>query len=413
MVTRRQRQPSSRKTVHKDLSVLRYIYANSKASRMELAKQTGSSAGSITAIARRLLAKGLVVESGQASTQFGRKPVLLRVRNDAAYSVGVDLGSFFLRVVVADMNGNIVHKLQTETELPRGRDHVVNRTFQAIHRTIEESRVPKRAIQGIGMGHSAVIDSRRGVVLSLPRQGQMLEWKNFPFRDLLESEFGLPCLLEDSVPAIAIAEKHFGLGADLDDFIYIDAGVGIGGAIFINGRLYRGPGGSAGEFGHVTVDENGPLCCCGSNGCLEAMASGAAIMQAVRTAIEKGVDSKVRDLAHGDLERISIECITEAAIQNDPLAFRILDEAIGHIGVALADVVNLLNPSVVVFGGGLFRAAPQFLLDALKRPLRQRALEKSASEVQLKVSRLGAEAGALGAARLISERILDNLYQQR
>jgi glucokinase len=215
------------------------------------------------------------------------------------------------------------------------------------------------------------------------------------------------------VPAIAIAEKHFGLGADLDDFIYIDAGVGIGGAIFINGRLYRGPGGSAGEFGHVTVDENGPLCCCGSNGCLEAMASGAAIMQAVRTAIEKGVDSKVRDLAHGDLERISIECITEAAIQNDPLAFRILDEAIGHIGVALADVVNLLNPSVVVFGGGLFRAAPQFLLDALKRPLRQRALEKSASEVQLKVSRLGAEAGALGAARLISEKILDNLYQQR
>jgi glucokinase len=311
------------------------------------------------------------------------------------------------------MNGNIVHKLQAETELARGRDHVVDRTFQAIHRAIEESRVPKRAIQGIGMGHSAVIDSRRGVVLSLPRQGRMLEWKNFPLRDRLEAEFGLPCLLEDSVPAIAIAEKHFGLGVDLDDFIYIDAGVGIGGAIFINGRLYRGPGGSAGEFGHVTVDENGPLCCCGSNGCLEAMASGAAIIQAVRTAIEKGVDSKVRDLAHGDLERISIECITEAAIQNDPLAFRILDEAIGHIGVALADVVNLLNPSVVVFGGGLFRAAPQLLLDALKRPLRQRALEKSANEVQLKVSRLGAEAGALGAARLISEKILDNLYQQR
>jgi glucokinase len=230
---------------------------------------------------------------------------------------------------------------------------------------------------------------------------------------MLEEEFDVPCLLDDSVKAIAIAEKHFGLGKNLHDFIYIDVGMGIGAAIFINENLYRGSGGSAGEFGHMTVDERGPLCCCGSNGCLEAMASGGAIIQAVRSAIEKGVDSKVRELANGNLDQITIEQVAQAASQNDPLAFRILDEAISHIGVALADVVNLLNPSVVIFGGGVFRAAPQLLLDTLKRPLKQRALEKSANEVQLKGSALGGEAGALGAARLISERVLEQVYREK
>lgn len=401
------------KSVQTELALLRAIYANHRASRIELARQMGSSAASITAISQRLLAREIVVELGQRSTHFGRKPILLSVRDDAAYVVGVDLGTFFLRVLIADINGHIIYKTQTETRLSEGRNQVLKKTFEAIHQAIVESRVPKRAIKGIGVGHSAVIDSQQGIVISLPRPGQMTEWKNLPLRDILEEEFALPCLLEDSVKAIAIAEKHFGLGQNLHNFIYIDVGMGIGAGIFIGGSLYRGHGGSAGEFGHITVDERGPLCCCGSNGCLEAMASGGAIIQAVRSAIEKGVDSKVRDLADADLDRITIEHIVEAAGQNDSLAFRILDEAISHIGVALADVVNLLNPSVVIFGGAVFRAAPQFLLETLKRPLKQRALEKLANEVQLKVSSLGGEAGALGAARLISERILEQLYLEK
>ena len=327
-----------------------------------------------------------------------------------AYLVGVDLGSYFLRVLIADVNGQIVYKTQTETHLSRGRDRVLKRTFDAIHKAITESRVPTPAIKGIGIGHSAVIDSRRGIVVSLPRPGPTVEWRNLALAQMVEEEFDLPCLLDDSVKAIAIGEKHFGSGKNLRDFIYIDVGMGIGAGIFINGNLYRGSGGSAGEFGHMTIDERGPVCCCGSNGCLEAMASGAAIIQAARLAIEKGVDLRVRELAKGDLNQITLEHIAQAAFQNDALAFRILDEAVSHIGVALADVVNLLNPSVVIFGGGLFRAAPQLLLDGLKRPLKQRALEKLAGEVELRVSSLGSEAGALGAARLVSERILESVY---
>lgn len=400
------------KSSDKELNVLRLIHAKRNISRMELAKRTSLSAASITAIVQRLIDKGLVVESGHNSSALGRKPVSLSVRNDAGFLVGVDLGSFYTRVVITDIRGALVLKREFETGIPDGRDLVLSRTLTAIHQAIDDSRTPQTAIKGIGIGHSGVIDANKGLVLSFPRPGQMAEWKNVPLRDILEREFGVPCLLEDSVRAIATAEKKFGLGADLDDFIYVDVGMGIGAALFIDGKLYRGPGGSAGEFGHMTVNEHGPLCCCGNYGCLETLASCGAIIQSVKSAIEKGVDSRVRELAQGNLDRISIEMIGQAALQNDSLSFRLLHEAVSHIAVSLADVVNLLNPHFLIFGGALFRCARELFLEPLKRTIRQRALEKSANEVELEISTLGSEAGALGAGRLISEIVVEKLYRE-
>ncbi len=149
--------------------------------------------------------------------------------------------------------------------------------------------------------------------------------------------------------------------------------MGIGAAIFINGEIYRGPGGNAGEFGHMTVDERGPLCSCGNNGCVEALASCAAIIRTVRGAINTGVNTKVRELAQGKFENISIEIIAQAAIENDSLASRVLRDATSHIAVALADVVNLLNPKIVIFGGALFQSAPELLMEELKRSIKRRA----------------------------------------
>ena len=401
------------KTARKEMRLLRPIHSNQNVSRVELAKRTGASAGSMTAMVQRLIARRLVVESGKGETNAGRKPVSLSLRHDLGYVVGVDLGSFFLRVIVADILGNICHQIETETRMAEGREQVLSRTFGAIHRTIETSRVPKAAIQGIGMAHSGVVDSQTGIVLCFPRPGQMTQWRNVPLRDMLEKEFGIPSLVDDSARMMALAEKHFGLGRDTADFLFIEVGMGIGASIFIDGKLYRGPGGSAGELGHMTVNEDGPLCSCGNNGCLEALASCAALIQAVRSGIQQGVISKVSELVDGDLGRISIEMIVQAARENDTLALRVLDEAVSHIGVVLADVINLLNPGVVIFGGPLFREGQELLLDRLRQVIRQRALEKSANEVQLKVSSLRSEAAALGAARLISEEVLERLYMNK
>ncbi len=396
----------------RELAILRLIHSGANYSRLDIARKTGLSPALITSIVRNLIVRQLVIEAPAVSSSVGRKPVPLEVRSDAGFLTGVDIGSYYTHVVVTDMKGQIVYKEQVETGIPDGRVRVLQRVFKCVRRAIAASGVSRELILGMGIAHSGVIDARKGLVLSFPRPGQMVEWKNVPLQAIFEKEFHLPCLLEDSVRTMATAERHFGLGRDVDDFLFVEVGMGIGAAVFFESKLYRGGGGKAGEFGHITVDENGPLCSCGNNGCLESVASCAAIIQAGRLAIERGVDSRIRDLALGDLNRISIEVIAQAAAENDSLAFRVLQEASSYIARGLADLVNLLNPRVIIFGGALFRAAPQLLDDPLRRIIRQRSLEKSANDVQLRVSPLGAEAGALGAARMIADRALRGLYLQ-
>jgi predicted NBD/HSP70 family sugar kinase len=380
---------------------------------MELAKITGASAGSMTAMVKRLIRKGLIIESGKASGNLGRKPVSLSLRSDLGCVVGVDLGSFLTRVVIADISSNLLYKAEMQTGMADGREAVIRRTFDAIRQGLNEAYVSLDTLKGIGMAHSGVIDSQKGLVLCFPRPGQMTQWRNVPLRDMLEKEFGVPSTLDDSARMMALAEKHFGLGQLLTDGIFIEVGMGIGASIFIDDVLYRGPGGSAGEFGHMTVEENGRLCSCGNRGCLEAMASCAAIIQGVKSAIEQGVNSKVPELIDGDLKRMGVEVIVQAAKENDTLSCRVLHEAISHIGVMLADVINLLNPSCVVFAGPLFRHGGDFLLDQVKDVIRRRALEKSANEAKLRISSLGSEAAALGAARHITQQVLETLYHEK
>jgi predicted NBD/HSP70 family sugar kinase len=394
----------------KELLILRLIHSGSNRSRLELARKANLSPAAVTSIVQSLINKRLVVEGSATSSSVGRKPVPLQIRPDAAYLIGVDIGSYYLRVVVTDMNGTIQYQHQSKTNLAEGRDRVLKRAFEVIRGAMSGSGLPQSAIAGIGIGHSGVIDSQNGMVLSFPRPGQMAEWRNIPLQSIFEKEFQVPCLLEDSVRTIAIAEQFFGLGKDLDDFIYIDVGMGIGAAIFFDGKLYRGAGGKAGEFGHITVDQDGPLCSCGNNGCLEAVASCAAIIEAVQTAIDRGVDSKVRSLSGGDLDQVSIELIAQAGTENDSLAFRVLHEAASYIANGLADLVNLLNPKLILFGGALFRATPNLLSDPIRTIIKQRSLEKSSNDVRLEVSPLGSEAGALGASRLIAGKTLESLY---
>ena len=401
------------KSSQKELRLLALILGNHNTSRIELAKMTGASVGSMTAMVRRLILNGLVVESGKGPASLGRKPVSLSLPSELGQLVGIDLGSFLTRIVVADVSSKISYKAEMETRMAEGRDAVIRRTFAAIHHAIKEARVARGALKGIGMAHSGVIDSQKGVVLCFPRPGQMTQWRNVPLRNMLEKEFVVPSALDDSARMMALAEKHFGLGQELNDALFIEVGMGIGACIFVDGKLYRGSGGSAGEFGHMTVEENGPLCSCGNRGCLEAMASCAAIIQAVKSAIEQGVNSKIPELVDGNLDRIGVEVIVQAAKENDVLSFRVLREAIARIGVMLADVINLLNPSSVIFAGPLFRHSGDFLLDHLKDVIRRRALEKSAGEAQLRISNLGSEAAALGAARLITEQVLERLYHEK
>jgi len=411
--SRKQSKRTTSKSAQKELRLLSLIQANHNPSRIELAKITGASVGSMTEMVQRLIRKGLVVESGKGRASLGRKPVSLSLRNDLGHVVGVDLGSFLTRIVVAEISGNISYKTEMATEMVDGREVVLRRTFDAVHHALNQARLSSASFKGIGMAHSGVIDTVKGLVLCFPRPGQMTQWRNVALRDMLQKEFSVPSALDDSARMMALAEKRLGLGQELNDALFIEIGMGIGASIFIDGKLYRGPGGSAGEFGHMTVDENGPLCSCGNRGCLEAMASCAAIIHAVRDALAQGVNSRVPELVEGNLDRIGVEVIVQAAKENDTLSCRVLHDAISRIGLMLADVINLLNPNYVIFAGPLFREGGDFVLDQVKDVVRRRALEKSATEAKLRISKLGSEAAALGAASLITQEVLEKLYHEK
>ena len=402
-----------RKSAQNELLLLKLIQMTPAISRVELSKLSGLSSAAVTGLIGSLVTKGFLAQELSSTKAIGRKRVSLRLRSSLGCAIGIDLGTFNLRIVVTDFNGEILAGRQEKTEMWRGRAGVLERCFALVRETIAAAGVEYENILGIGLAFSGVIDVQNGRILSYPRLGQVEQWRNVPLRKIIEDEFGVPCILEDSVRAVATSEKCFGAGQLLKDFVYVDIGMGVGAAIFINGQIYRGFNGSAGEFGHMTVDENGPLCCCGSNGCLEALATCTTIVDAVKAAIEKGVGSKTLELAGFNAADITIEIIAQAAEQNDSLAYRALSEAASHIGAATSDLVNLLNPQAIIFGGALFRASPTILIEHVRRAVRHRAMEKSANDVSLLVSPLKSDAGSRGMARLVAAELVESLYLRK
>jgi predicted NBD/HSP70 family sugar kinase/biotin operon repressor len=402
-----------RKSAKTELAIVRLIQERPSISRVELAEKANMSTAAITAVVSSLSEQGFLVESETTSGKVGRRRIGLRLRSELGYVVGVDLGTYNLRIAVTDLNGTPRAKRTIPSQMWEGRTAVLERCFKMIREVMAEAGVDLASVRGIGFAFSGVIDAASGIILSYPRPGLMESWRNVPLRKIVEDEFKVPCVLEDSVRAIAITELREGAGAHFSDFVYVEVGIGIGSTIFINGNIYGGCNGSAGEFGHITIDEDGPLCCCGSRGCLEALASSARVIENVKTALRKGVSSRVLELAEDDPERITIEIIASAAQSGDSLANRALSEAAAHIGAACADLVNLLNPQAIVFGGAMFRAAHEILLEHLNRLVRHRALEKSANDVTLLKAETSSDAGALGIAMIIAGRVMESVYEGR
>ena len=387
----------------KEIAILNAIREYGPASRTKIAKVFKLSAATVTKYVNGLIQAGVVKEDGWEPSTGGRKPVLLRIAPGTMYAVGVDLGGANLRVVVIDLESNIVAKITKKSNATEGRNKVLRRMINAIYEAIELSKIEEDKIKGIGVGISGLIDHQQGVCLYCPN---IEGWEDVPVKRLMEEEFAINTSVEDSSRAMALAEHWSGIARGIDNFIFVNVGVGIGCAIFIHGKLYRGFGGIAGEFGHITIDEAGPRCNCGNYGCLETLASGPAISRRARQAIEEGVVSLIEKLVEGNLENITPQIVVEAAKKGDKLAFNIMEKTGEYLGTGIADVVNLFNPELVVFGAGVSQAG-NILLEPLKRTVKARALQLSSSMAKIKVSQLGDNAGALGTAIMVLKDIFE------
>jgi len=381
--------------------VLKLIYDQQLVSRTELAKQAGAAPSHMTSMVRRLLKEDLVIEAGFAPSGGGRRKVLLQVNPNLTHLVGIDIGTANSRIVMADFLGNVQTAKTFPTEIARGQDFVLSKVHEEVRCVLEQN--PR--IKGIGVASSGVIDHATGTVLFWPK---VSGWKNVPLKEILEREYGLPVAVEDSTRAMAIAHRRFGGEKRLDNFVFVSVGMGIGSAIFIDGRLYVGHKGLAGELGHTTIDETGDPCSCGNRGCLEVFASGSAIINRVKIGLQQKATSSLVDVVKDDDSQLSVENIVAAAHSQDRLSERVLSEAGTHLGTALASIVNLLDPQKIILGGAVPRAAQGLFLDPMLRALRARALQQSLNSLDIIVSPLGTEAAAVGAIIIIASQILSN-----
>lgn len=381
------------------LGVLETIYSQGDASRKGLAEKIGFAPSYIGALVAELRHRGLVEEGGRSPSRAGRRRVLLHVVPNLAHLVGIRIGRANTRIVVTDLPGRIVSQKQLPTDIWKGEQHV----FDLINREIDAALAIDPLVKGIGIAISGVIDRNSGTVLFWPK---VPGWTNVPLKRKVQTRYGLPVVVEDSVRTMALAEKRFGQAKKYSNFAYVVVSMGVGAAIYIENRLYMGANDLAGELGHTTIDERGDICSCGNRGCLEVYASGWAIINRVKSGLQQGVHSSLAPLMEDHPEKISIEAIVNAAKLRDQLAQTVLWEAGLHLGTGVATIVNLLNPEAIVLGGEIPRAAKGFLLKPLFHSFRGRAFHRSVRNLKVTVSRLGGESGAVGAAILVAEKML-------
>jgi glucokinase len=222
-------------------------------------------------------------------------------------------------------------------------------------------------------------------------------WHDIPLRDRIKERFGLDTFLVNDASAAALGEHRLGAGRGTVNLIYITVSTGIGGGIIIDGGLYLGSSGSAGEIGHMTIDANGPDCYCGNKGCLEVLASGTAIAREAKKSIAAGESSALTAMVAGKPEAITAKEVSLAAEGGDPLALKVVAEAANYLGVGMTNVVNIFNPDMVVIGGSVAKMGDR-LLDPVRQVVAETAFGLSAKAVHIVPAGLGDDVGLLGAA---------------
>jgi glucokinase len=312
--------------------------------------------------------------------------------------IGCDLGGTNLRAAIVDVDasrGTVLHQMSVPTLAREGHEMVMRRMADLFMRVIQSARMKREDIGGIGIGVPGVLDLEKGETLFLPNLPGT--WPHVPLRDTITELTGLPTQLLNDVRSITNGEWRFGAGRGVDTVAVFAIGTGIGGGLVINGQLHLGIGGTGGELGHMIIDFNGPRCGCGSDGCLEAYASGPGIAAMGMKAVAQGLTTRIADLCEYDLNRITPELIEQAARSGDEIAKDIYKKAGYYIGLAAANICVSIGPRRIIIGGGVARAG-DLLLEPIRHTLRERVHVMPVDQVEVVPSQLGDNAGVVGVA---------------
>jgi predicted NBD/HSP70 family sugar kinase len=371
--------------------LLHMLWRERQLTRVEIARRTGLSHSTVSAIVQGLEQAGLVHTLGAMASRGGRPPQLIGFRDDAFVLIGVEIGARHVAVALTDLRGRVLsfeeqrHPVRAD---PEGTLALIRTLLDA---ALRRERYPLRKVVGIGVAVPSPVDS------SLP--GQLAElifpgWRGVDVSESLRRTYGVPVFVDNDANLGALAEHWWGLGTDQSDLAYIKVGAGVGAGFILRGELYRGGSGKAGEIGHVAIDPTGPTCVCGNRGCLTTFIG------------SEELSARARDML-GCEEPPSLAEIVRRARTGDPAARSLVDDVGTRLGVVIGTLLNTLDIQFVVIGGEI-SSVGDMLLDAVRHTVRRRALPSTVAQTRIMTSNLGPRAIAVGAATLVLAAALRN-----
>lgn len=353
--------------------VLRTIFANESISRAEVARVTNLTRTTVSDVVSGLLAEGLVEEVGRGESIGGKSPILLSIVADSRYLIGLNLGQDKFIGAIVNLRGEIKEMVEMPVHDDNGQN-ALDIVYQIIDQLIKKKIKP---IVGIGVGTPGLVHTREGIVVNAVN----LEWQDLPLGQLLEKKYKIPVSVLNDSQATAIGEFVYGGDHDNDqNLIVVNVKHGIGSGILVNGRLFQGDGGGAGEIGHVVVQENGELCRCGKHGCLETVSSARAVLK--------------------QLKLNSLDQAQAAFDSGDAKANQVVENAAHFLGISLANLIGTLNIQKIVLTGDMTRFGMKWL-DAVNASMRNAALARLSENTELELGRLDYRACILGASAFL------------
>ena len=370
-------------------------------SRAELAARTGLNRSTVSIIVNSLIEEGLIQETDLQSAKVGRPGMLLELNPKGGFAIGIELGVDCISVIASDFIAQVQWREQACSDPDEDQITILDRAASLTQHALNFGLSQGLRPLGIGVGVPGMVDVRQGKLIFAPN----LHWNNVPLRLIWSQRFNLPVFVENEANAAALGEFYFGAAQGANNFIYLSAGIGLGAGIVLDGKLFRGSMGYAGEVGHMTVVPDGELCGCGKRGCWETQVGPRAVLGRVRVTLKNGTPSVLCDLVGGDLERISFESVIQAADQGDAVALGALQEVGAQLGIGVANLVNVFNPELIVLGGALNRAS-SVLLPIVEKTISENALTPARENVRVAASAHGTDACLIGAIALVLEDIL-------
>lgn len=381
-------------------AILKVIKNNGSLSRADIAKLTGLTPASVTNITKVLIESDYLIERGIGESSGGRPPIILEINIKARYIIGVSIGVGSIDVVLTDLGAEIVTKKSIYIDESNiSEEYVFTHLVNLINEVVEISEIDRNKIVGIGVAMHGVVNP----ILGISQYAPYYNWENVNVKSILEQKFEYPVFLDNDVRAIALGESLFGAAKRIDNFVAINISNGIGAGIIIDNKPYYGVDYSAGEIGHMVVEQDGTLCNCGNYGCLESVASNKNVERKVIRSIKQGAKTLLTNEIK-DVEKITIKDISIAALKGDELSITVLKETARYIGVGISGLVNILNPKLIVLVGDIFEQ-DKIMIETLSEVVKKRGLKISSENVKIVKSDLGENAAVIGAATLVIKEV--------